>query len=98
MAISHDAWRQVKNITAEKIIRALKRDGWEQEHSRGATIGFTKNRGAPLAPSRVVVHYHPKKTYKPKLLKQILSDIGWDDSDLMRLKLIRKGKKSKKSD
>ena len=41
---------------------------------------------------RIVVHFHPKKTYGPKLLKKLLSDTGWDESDLARLKLIKKSK------
>jgi predicted RNA binding protein YcfA (HicA-like mRNA interferase family) len=41
---------------------------------------------------RIVVHFHPKKTYGPKLLKNLLSDTGWDESDLVRLKLIKKSK------
>ena len=38
--------------------------------------------------ARVSVHYHPKKTYGEKMLKALLDDIGWDDKDLKRLKLI----------
>ena len=92
MFISNDAWQQVKNITAKDLIRALKRDDWEQERKRGATIGFIKKtRGLPDY-DRVVVHFHPKKTYSPKLLKALISDIGWTDSDLIRLKLIKKPK------
>ena len=39
---------------------------------------------------RVVIHYHPKKTYGPGLLKDLVRDIGWTDDDLIRLKLIKK--------
>jgi len=92
MAITNDAWRQIRNITAEEIIRALKRDGWEQERNRGATIGLRKKKEDSFDYDRIVVHFHPKKTYTPKLLKKNLSDIGWDGSDLIRLKLIKKKK------
>jgi len=37
----------------------------------------------------VVIHYHPRKTYGPGLLKGLLADIGWDEKDLKRLKLIK---------
>ena len=44
MAITNNTWKQLKNITAEKIIRALKRDGWEQE--KGASPKYIKATGA----------------------------------------------------
>ncbi len=90
MAISRNTWQQIKNVTAKEIIRALKRDGWTQERKRGATIGFIKMKGDISGNDRIVIHFHPKKTYGPKVLKKLLSDIGWDESDLVRLKLIKK--------
>jgi len=32
---------------------------------------------------------HPKKSYSPGNLKAIWGDIGWDEDDLIRLKLIK---------
>ncbi len=58
------------------------------EDRRGARIGFIK-KGLGTKTRRVVIHYHPNKTYSPKLLKKLLSDCGWDESDLKRLKLIK---------
>ena len=52
--------------------------------SAGATRAFRDGAGR-----RVVIHYHPKKTYGPQLLKALLSDIGWSTDDLKRLKLIK---------
>jgi hypothetical protein len=40
----------------------------------------------PKGPS---VHYHPKETYGPKLLKGLLEEIGWTEDELKRLKLIK---------
>ena len=78
-------WSQLKNITADELIKALKRDDWARiETKRGATLGFRH-------PDRryVVIHYHPKKTYAAGLLKDLLADIGWNEKDLRRLKLIK---------
>lgn len=38
---------------------------------------------------RVSIHYHPKRTYGPKMLQSLLDDIGWDEPALRRLKLIK---------
>lgn len=76
-------WDQLKSLTAKDLIRALGRDGWETEDRRGATRAFKKDS------HRVVVHYHPKKTYRPKLLKDLLGKTGWTEDDLRRLKLVK---------
>jgi predicted RNA binding protein YcfA (HicA-like mRNA interferase family) len=86
MAFPPNVWNQLKNLTASEIINALRRDGWEQEASRGAVLGFIK-KGPPN--SRVTIHYHPKKTYGAKFLQGILEDIGWSEEDMHRLKLIK---------
>lgn len=65
-------------------MKALVKDGWEREETSGATQGYYKGEG-----QRVVIHYHPKKTYRPKLLKALIADIGWSEKDLKRLKLIK---------
>ena len=97
MAITNPVWQQIKNITAKEIVRALKRDGWIQERTRGATIGFTKEKNDAPGYNRIVVHFHPGKTYGPTLLKKLLAETGWNESDLIRLKLIKKQKGRKKS-
>ena len=85
MAFARSVWDQLRNLTSDDLIRALKADGWEQDVTRGATLAFLKR------PSRrLVVHYHPKKTYGAKLLKALISDTGWSVDDLGRLKLIKK--------
>ncbi len=87
MAFPQHVWNQVKNLTADEIIGALLRDGWEKDPSgRGAIIGYIK-KGPPN--SRITIHYHPKKTYGAKLLQSLLDDIGWSEDDLRRLKLIK---------
>jgi hypothetical protein len=54
--------------------------------SADATISYIKRIGDP---KRIVIHYHPRKTYGPKLLKSLLADIGWSEADMKRLKLIK---------
>ena len=85
MAFSANTWDQIKNKTAEELMSALEKDGWELEPECTGAIQVYRNQNG----NRVAIHYHPKKTYGPKLLKNLLSDIGWDEKDLRRLKLIR---------
>lgn len=90
MALPARVWSQLKNRTAKELIRALRRDGWiEEERRRKATRAFYKDEYGK-ARRRVVIHYHPKKTYGIKLLKSLISDIGWTEADLRRLRLFRK--------
>lgn len=93
MELSANDWSQLKGRTAQDLISALKKDGWGQEERRGATIGFVKKRkGSPNL--RVVIHYHAKKQYGPRLLRELIKSTEWDRSDLVRLKLIKqKGKR-----
>lgn len=84
MSFSKNDWNQLKNTTAGRLIKALKKDGWTRDETSGAIEVYYKSNG-----QRVTIHLHPKKTYGPKLLKSLLSDIGWDEADLQRLKLIK---------
>jgi len=87
MAFPQHVWRQLKSVTADEIIAALKRDDYKQDPSgKDATIAYIKE-GAPNR--RIVIHYHPGKTYGPKLLTALLDDIGWTEQDMRRLKLIK---------
>jgi len=88
MAVSRSSLEQLKSRTSADFIRALKRDNWEELTNRGATRPFTKTNASGKR-LRVVIHYHPKNTYGPKLLKSLMEDTGWTDGDLRRLKPIR---------
>jgi hypothetical protein len=55
--------------------------------SADATIAYIKQ--ANPSNKRIVIHYHPGKTYGPGLHKGLISDIGWADNDLRRVKLIK---------
>ncbi len=84
MAFPPHVWDQLKNVTADELIRALEKDGWSLDARRGAEQVYLHPDGR-----RVSIHYHPRKTYGPKLLKGLLGDIGWGEGDYRRLKLIR---------
>jgi predicted RNA binding protein YcfA (HicA-like mRNA interferase family) len=84
MSVSGVAWAQLKSITATELLRALERDGWQLRKSKGSCRVYRKGK------RMVAIHYHPDKTFGPKMLKSLLQDIGWEDSDLRRLKLIKK--------
>ena len=84
MSYSANVWNQLKNTTVEKLVKALKKDGWERDIGSGAVHVYRKGRD-----NRVTIHYHPKKTYGANLLKALIADIGWSEADLKRLKLTK---------
>ncbi len=73
MSYSPNVWKQIKNLTADDLIKALLKDGWKQDPaSKDATIAYVKETSPTR--QRVVIHYHPNKTYGPNLLKGLLTD------------------------
>lgn len=89
MSYQKNVWNQLKNITVEELMNALRKDGWEKEDSSGARIPYRKAMDNGEV-KRVVIHYHPKKTYKSaKVLRGLLNDIGWSVEDFKRLKLVK---------
>lgn len=86
-AFPPNVWNQLKNLTADDLIRALQKDGWERDPaSKGAILGYIKTGSSR---ERVTIHYHPKKTFGPRLLKGLIADIGWTVKDLRRLRFIK---------
>jgi predicted RNA binding protein YcfA (HicA-like mRNA interferase family) len=78
-----DVWDQLKGITGNEIIVALRNDGWMERASGGSSIIFKKQN------RKVSIHSHPHKTYGPKQLKELFKDIGWTEQDLKQLRLIK---------
>lgn len=78
-----EIWSQLKNITADEITSALRRDNWMER--AGECSSFVYKKDARM----VVIHKHPHKTYQPGQLFLLFEDIGWTEEDLKRLKLIR---------
>jgi len=84
MKFPKNIWEQIKNLSVDELISALKRDGWNPDEKKGAVQTWIHPEGGI-----VIIHYHRKKTYGPKLLKALLADIGWTMNDMRRLKLIK---------
>jgi predicted RNA binding protein YcfA (HicA-like mRNA interferase family) len=63
---------------------ALEKDGFLYDERRGATQGYRHPDGR-----HVVIHYHPRGSYRPKLLKGLIRGVGWSEADMRRLKLIK---------
>jgi predicted RNA binding protein YcfA (HicA-like mRNA interferase family) len=84
MEFSKSIWDQIKNKTADDLISALERDGALLDTCHGSARVYRYPDGR-----RADIHYHPGKTYGPKLLKALVEDIGWNERDLKRLKLIK---------
>jgi predicted RNA binding protein YcfA (HicA-like mRNA interferase family) len=90
MAFPPNVWNQLKNLTADDLIRGLLGDHWEKDPaSKGAIIVYIKKDQQGKIINRIGIHYHPKKTYGAGLLKDLLRDIGWTVEDMRRLKLIK---------
>ena len=86
MSYPPNVWSQLKNTTVEKLMKALEKDGWEEDNPSSCRIPYVKTMDDGEK-RRIVIHYHPKKTYGAKLLKGLLNDIGWSVEDLKRLNL-----------
>ena len=83
MSFASGVWAQLKSKTAEDLISALTKDGWSCDMDGGSMRIYLKGS------RRVSIHYHPKKTYGPKMLKALLDDIGWSDQEMRSIKLIK---------
>ena len=70
-------WNQLKNKTADELINALEKDGWTLHKSSGSS------RRVYLKGLKVVsIHYHPHKTYDPKMLDYLIVQMGWTEQEL----------------
>ncbi|MGO9647476.1 MAG: type II toxin-antitoxin system HicA family toxin [Terriglobales bacterium] len=89
MAFSQDVWNQIKATTADELVAALEADGYKFDPaSIGAIHSYIRYRHPHS--DRVSIHYHPGKSYGPKLLKSLIADAGWKtEDDLARVGLIR---------
>lgn len=85
MKFTKNAWDQLKAKTTDDLISALVKDGFVlDEKIKTERIYRHPDR------RRVSIHYHAgNKCYGPSLLKALLEDAGWSESDMRRLKLIK---------
>lgn len=75
---------QIKKITANQLVRALKKDGFKCTTKKGGHLVFRHP-----DKRRVTVSYHGSgNTFPPKTLNSMIIDAGWTTEDLKRLKFI----------
>jgi len=77
---------KLKNITATKFIKALERDDFIFKRQKGSHKIYKH----PRRGNWVSVPYHPSETFTKGILEGLISDAGWIEDDLIRLKLMRK--------
>lgn len=82
-------WKQLKSLTADDLERALKKDGWLRDMDGGSMRIYVHPDETIKPRPRVSIHYHPHKTYGPKMLQALLIDIGWSEDQMRDLKLIK---------
>lgn len=85
MGFSKNTWEQLRGITADELISALVKDGFVLDEPVRTQRVYRHPSGR-----KVAIHYHTgNKCYGSGLLKSLLEDIGWSESDMRRLKLIK---------
>lgn len=84
MKYSRQVWDQLKSITAGEIAKALEKTEWVRDEGAGNIYVYRHPDGR-----RVTIHFHPSKTYGPKILKGLLEIINWSEKELKQLKLIK---------
>ncbi len=88
MSFNKNIWDQLKGLTAGSLIAALEQDGWVCDTTKGSIQTFIKH--TESGNKRVQVHFHgANKGWGRSLLKKMLSEIGWTEQDLKKLKLVK---------
>ena len=85
MGFPKNIWLQLKGITTDELISALLKDGFDLDEEVRTERVYRHPSGR-----KVSIHYHTgNRCFGPSLLKSLLEDIGWSESDMRRLKLIK---------
>lgn len=84
MKYPKNIWNQLKNKSPKDFMSALEKDGALLDITRNAIFSYRYPDSR-----RITIHYHPNKSYGPKFIKGLLENIGWNEDDLRRLKLIK---------
>jgi predicted RNA binding protein YcfA (HicA-like mRNA interferase family) len=72
---------RLPRITAEDLLRALRRAGWQEDRQRGSHIRLWH----PERKGLVTVAYHRGQIIKPKVLESVLEQAGLSADDLRSL-------------
>jgi len=84
-SFSDNAWKQLKNKTADDIISALLKDGFQPDEQLRTERIYRHPDGRKIS-----IHYHKgNQTYGAGLLKALLEDAGWSEGQMRKLKLIK---------
>lgn len=74
---------RMPRLTARKVLRVLRREGWREQHVRSGTGHVYLIH--PTKPGKVTVPVHPGETLDPKVLKSILHQAGLTVEELRRV-------------
>ena len=87
MAFTKSTHDQIKNVTKQKFIKALERDGFmhDQTSKQGAILVYRHEDGR-----RVNVHWHARQGFGRGRLQKMLMAAKWTtEEDLRRVRLIK---------
>jgi len=72
---------KLPRLTADELLRALRRDGWQVVRQKGSHVHLTH----PEKPGRVTVPRHSAATLHPKVLTSVLDQAGITVDELRKL-------------
>ena len=74
-----------RNLTARKFVNALLRDGFLVVRQKGSHQTYRHPDGRTVT----VIFHHSGATFRPGTLEDMITEAGWTESDLRRLKLLK---------
>jgi predicted RNA binding protein YcfA (HicA-like mRNA interferase family) len=74
-----------RNITARKFVNALLRDGFIFARQKGSHQTYRH----PDRRTVTVIFHHSGETFRTGTLEDMITDAGWTETDLRRLKLLK---------
>ena len=72
---------KLPRITAFELLRALRRDGWQQTRQHGSHLILRH----PIKPGRVTISMHSAGTVRLKTLESVMEQAGLTADDLREL-------------
>ena len=62
-----------RDVTGDRLIRALGRIGWYRDHQVGSHVAL---RHQGISGKTLIIPVHPGQPLKPKILQRILKEVG----------------------
>jgi len=79
-------YSRLRSLTARQIIRALEREGFQLDRTRGSHHHYLHPDGRRVT----VIYKHPGQTFKVRTLRSMVErQARWTEADLRRLKLLK---------